>query len=75
MAVPIGGTSALEVGTSAPLFPVQLLNGTTSPPGFRAQYDVTRDGQRFLLNLPVEDASAAPPALTVLVNWMAALKK
>jgi hypothetical protein len=46
------------VGTSVPLFSTRLLNGPTSPLGFRAQYDVTRDGQRFLLNLPAEDTTA-----------------
>jgi hypothetical protein len=75
MAVPVGGTTTLEVGTSVPLFSTRLLNGPSSLFGFRAQYDVTRDGQRFLLNLPAEDAAAPPPTLTVLANWMAALKK
>jgi len=32
-----------------------------------------RDGQRFLLNVPAEDA--APPSITVVVNWPAGLKK
>jgi Tol biopolymer transport system component len=32
------------------------------------EYDVTRDGQRFLLNLPVGEP--APP-ITVLINWPA----
>jgi hypothetical protein len=31
------------------------------------QYDVTPDGQRFLLNQHVADASDAP--ITVVVNW------
>ncbi len=36
-------------------------------------YDVTRDGQRFLVDR-VADATSQP-ALTVVVNWTAALKK
>jgi hypothetical protein len=36
------------------------------------QYDVTSDGQRFLLNLEVE-SSALP--ITVMLNWTAGLKK
>ena len=38
------------------------------------RYDVTPDGKRFLLALPV-DASAGPPPLNVVVNWVAELKK
>jgi Tol biopolymer transport system component len=37
------------------------------------QYDVTRDGKRFLLALPVEGAASSP--ITVTLNWEAALKK
>jgi hypothetical protein len=74
MAVPIKASeTALEVGTPTKLFAPRALNGPTSPVGFRAQYDVTRDGQRFLLNVPAEDA--APPSINVVVNWPAALKK
>jgi hypothetical protein len=50
-----------------------LLNGPNAGTGFRAQYDVMRDGQRFLLNVPVEDAPTSP--LTVVINWTAGLKK
>ncbi len=35
-------------------------------------YDVTMDGQRFLLNLPAADAEQQP--ITVLVNWQAFLR-
>jgi Tol biopolymer transport system component len=74
MAVPINHTAtALEVGTPTRLFAPRVLNGPVSPLGFRAQYDVTRDGQRFLLNVPEQDA--APPSITVAVNWPAGLKK
>jgi eukaryotic-like serine/threonine-protein kinase len=38
------------------------------------RYDVTPDGKRFLLALPV-GASAGPPPLNVVVNWDAALTK
>jgi hypothetical protein len=37
----------------------------------RNQYDVTPDGQRFLINQPWGDASAS--SITVVVNWQAAL--
>ena len=50
-----------------------ILNGPSYPNGFRAQYDVTRDGQRFLLNVPAEEA--VPPSITVVMNWRAGVKK
>src|SRR5262249_3981642 len=37
------------------------------------RYVVTRDGQRFLINNPVEQASQTP--ITVVLNWTAGLKK
>lgn len=53
----------LEAGTPVPLFRTRIVQ----PRLVLFQYDVTRDGQRFLINsLPREDASAP---LTVLVNW------
>jgi hypothetical protein len=36
------------------------------------QYDVTADGQRFLVNTLVE---AHPPPITVVLNWTAGLKR
>jgi len=38
----------------------------------RNQYVVTRDGQRFLVNISVEDENSAP--ITVIVNWDPMLK-
>jgi Tol biopolymer transport system component len=73
MAVTIKGDAALEIGATVPLFKPRLLNGPAAALGFRAQYDVTRDGQRFLLNVPVEDAPTPP--ITVVLNWTAGLKK
>jgi Tol biopolymer transport system component len=36
-------------------------------------YDVTPDGERFLVNLPVEEPSSS--RITVVLNWMGALSK
>ena len=71
--VPIAGETAAQVGTAVPLFEARLLNGPTTAAGFMAQYDVTRDGQRFLINVPLEEA--ASPPITVVTNWAAGLKK
>ena len=36
-------------------------------------YDVTPDGQRFLINVPAEEPSSS--RITVVLNWMGALNK
>jgi hypothetical protein len=58
------------VGATVPLFRARLL-----PTGrnFRQQYDVTRDGQRFLLNVITEETP--PSTITVVVNWTAGLER
>lgn len=71
MVVRVAGEAALEIGPSSALFKVPLLNGPAAAIGFRAQYDVARDG-RFLLNVPVGDT---PSPITVVLNWTAEIKK
>jgi Tol biopolymer transport system component len=63
-------TSDTSVQPDSPreLFPTSLRGGAETP------YDVTADGQRFLLSSPAEGRNSTPP-LTVIVNWDAALKK
>jgi serine/threonine protein kinase len=46
---------------------------TTSVVETRNQYLVTRDGQRFLLNISAEDENSAP--ITVVLNWDSPLTK
>jgi len=70
MAVPVRSATRLDVGAAVPLFEAHLLGGGL---GLRLQYDVARDGQRFLLNVPLEDAAAS--SITVVLNWAAGLKK
>ena len=67
--------SALGAGGmgEVPLFEARLLNGPRGGFGFRAQYDVARDG-RLLLNVPVDDTSA-PPSITVVLNWAAGMRR
>jgi hypothetical protein len=53
---------------TAPIFGLPTLNTT--------RYDVTADGQKFLINsVPTETASAPPSPITVVLNWQAGLKK
>ncbi|HEV3484518.1 MAG TPA: hypothetical protein VG106_03860, partial [Vicinamibacterales bacterium] len=49
-----------------PLFAVRL-----APPGtpYLSNYDVTRDGQRFLMKVPVHDVTTTP--IHVVTNWLA----
>jgi len=42
-------------------------------PFSRYHYAVSADGQRFLLNSPVEDAASSP--INVVINWTADLKR
>ena len=73
MAVPLGSSIALDVGAAVPLLKAHLLNGPTPGVRFRRQHDVARDGQRFLLNVPLEDAATS--SITVVLNWAPGLRK
>jgi Tol biopolymer transport system component len=74
MAVPFdGGGAAPRIGAPVGLFESRMLNGPNLVTGIKAQYDATRDGQRFLINVPLEEAVPSP--ITVLLNWSATLKK
>ena len=73
MAVPIRGETALEAGAAMPLFLARMLGGPTTSLGLSQQYDVASGGQRFLLNVPTEEA--APSPIVVVLNWTALIKK
>ena len=73
MAVPVRSATRLDVGAAVPLFEAHLLGGPANAAGSRHQYDVARDGQRFLLNVPLDDAATS--SITVVVNWAAGFKK
>jgi Tol biopolymer transport system component len=62
-----GQGSTFAVGAVTPLFKIERR------PGQRYPYDVSPDGQRFLVNAPVEQPESPP--ITVVVNWKAALRK
>jgi hypothetical protein len=75
MAVPVESSEdGFRPGAPKPLFQTRL----EFDPGYEInraprQYDVTADGQRFLLNQHVADAGDAP--ITVVVNWPKLLEK
>jgi hypothetical protein len=57
-----------EPTPARPLFDMQIPYGVTG-----WDFDVSQDGQRFLVNT-VEEQNAPPP-ITLVVNWTAAIKK
>jgi Tol biopolymer transport system component len=68
-AVPVEARSgSLEVGNPVKLFQRVLIH--TSPQTYRWAAD--RDGQRFLLNVPVENAT--PQSAQVVLNWASTLR-
>ena len=71
MAVPVKANgNNFEAGSPSELFEVRPVGGapTAGPP-----YAVSRDGQRFLINVVAEDSSPVPAV--VVQNWTASLKK
>jgi hypothetical protein len=71
VAVPLlAQQNTLEVGSPTPLFGTNA-EGTSLAILGAAQYVMTRDGQRFLVNQPVQRGFS----ITVVVNWRAALKQ
>lgn len=69
MAVEVKTDSTFEVGVSKALFDLRTEAGV----GSRRPYAVASDGQRFLVNMPVEEASPTP--ITVVLNWAAEAKR
>ena len=65
VAVPTALGARIEVGT-----PQALFSGVES-----TDYAVSRDGQRFLMNLAAGGESADARFLTVVLNWVTGLKQ
>jgi eukaryotic-like serine/threonine-protein kinase len=68
MAVDVKLGATFEMGTPKPLFQTQVSSFETPN-----RYDVSADGQRFLINSAVQETSRAP--LVVILNWAAGIKK
>jgi len=71
MAVDITTQPSISVGKPRMLFVGQYL----PTPGTLPNYDVSPDGQRFLMLKPVEQAQAAPTQINVVLNWFEELKQ
>jgi Tol biopolymer transport system component len=76
VAVSVASEGGFEVGKATPLFETALSffpdRAPTSVP-----YDVSADGQRFLIAVPPDPLppSTNPSPITVVLNWTSALKK
>jgi Tol biopolymer transport system component len=70
MAVPIQSAGqTMEAGTPLALFQTRIVR---RPVPQKSQYAVRPDGQRFLINMIVEEPTASP--ITIVANWTRALK-
>lgn len=69
MAVPIAAGTTFEAGTPVKLFERQLIRGGV----IRNRYVPSADGQKFLLNVPLE--SAEHQSFNVVLDWPAELTK
>jgi Tol biopolymer transport system component len=71
MAVDVTTQPSFSVGK-----PKMLFEGRYEPSPFpNSNYDVSPDGQRFLMLKPVEQAEAAPTQINVVLNWFEELKR
>ena len=73
MAAAVSGQgSGFDVGAVRPLFQTRARAGVRF--GFvNYSYDVSADGQRFLVNTMPDESASTP--VTVVVNWTAELKR
>ena len=76
MAVPVKASGAakpsFEAGTPVALFEAHMLHPS---PDAVFEYDVTADGKRFLINTTGGSGESSATLLTVVTNWLAAVKK
>ena len=66
MAVAVQTDSTLQAGQPQALFQTRFFQPINP-------YTVSADGQRFLINTPLEEDNSSP--MTVVLNWMVELKK
>jgi eukaryotic-like serine/threonine-protein kinase len=71
MAVPVSTGAGFEAGTPIALFQIHRRQPMSSQDVF--SYDVSGDGQRFLVATKLDEPSAVP--LSVLLNWASEIEK
>jgi hypothetical protein len=72
MSVAVRCHMACEIAPPRPLFRVAALGAPLRKGSIRNEYAVTRDGQRFLVNEPVDGTSAY--GIRIVVNWQAGVE-
>jgi serine/threonine protein kinase len=65
--------STFEVGAPKVLFRPQILGGLGGGPSIAWRFDVSKNGQRFLINAAGDDKSSTP--ITITTQWTELLKK
>jgi eukaryotic-like serine/threonine-protein kinase len=65
-----GGT--LQLSTPKALFRTPVLGGTGGGASNSWRWDISTDGQRFLINTALDDAATSP--VTILLNWQSAMR-
>ena len=70
-----GWLTAVAFSSDSPGAPKQLFAMHVAPslPPYMSNYNVTPDGQRFLLKVPVRDVSSTP--IHILTDWRAGRHK
>jgi hypothetical protein len=71
MAVPVKIGASFEAASPVALFQTHRRQPVSAQDAF--SYDVSGDGQRFLIITKVDEANAAP--LSVLLNWVSEMEK
>jgi hypothetical protein len=74
MSVEVQTTPAFHAGIPHALIDPHIVRGAGSTP-YAIRYDVTPDGQRFLVNSTSQPEAGAPEGITVVLNWADGLKK
>jgi len=70
MAVPVSAGANFDAGAPAALFQAHAREFFATSE--QVSYDVTKDGQRFLINTQVKNADTHP--MSVILNWDAEMK-
>ena len=66
-----GASQSFKASTPVELFATRIVQ--VPPATQRHQYAVSPDGQRFLINVPAENAAVSP--ITMVLNWNPGAKK
>ncbi len=71
VAVTVNG-GVFQPGVPKPLFRAAVLGGTGGGPTIAWRWDVSPDGQRFLMNTALDEEAGSP--ITAVLNWQNSLK-